>query len=299
MRVTHQMLNQTALEGMQTNLRRLAKIQQQAVTSKRLSSPSDDPFATEQALGFRTFIEQINTSRQSISMTSDWLNATDVTLNDLAELILRAENLALRGASDSLGSDERQALATEIEGMIEEAVAIGNTRHGDNHLFSGFKVDTAPFETARDTNGLITGVTYNGDAGDILHEVEPGTSMVINVRGEPLFTNVIDDLIDLRDTLKSSSVTAADVGINLNNIRLEKDRVFDTQAVLGTKMRRIQSVTSRLEVTEVGLRELLSKAEDADMAEVISQLNQQQFVYHTALAVNGQILRTSLLDFLR
>ena len=54
-----------------------------------------------------------------------------------------------------------------------------------------------------------------------------------------------------------------------------------------------------MEASEVGLRELLSKAEDADMAEVASQLNQQQFVYQTALAVNGQILRTSLLDYLR
>jgi flagellin-like hook-associated protein FlgL len=54
-----------------------------------------------------------------------------------------------------------------------------------------------------------------------------------------------------------------------------------------------------MEAAEVGINELLSKAEDADMPEVVSQLNQQQFTYQTALAVNAQVLRTSLLDFLK
>jgi flagellar hook-associated protein 3 FlgL len=285
---------------MQTNLQRLMKLQKQAVTSKKLNQPGDDPFAVEQALGFRNVINQIEASRQSVSAASDWLAATDNALSQLGELSLRAEELALRGASDSLGAEGRQALATELEEIIEEGIAIGNTRHGDDYLFSGFKVMTAPFEAVRDpVSGLVTSTIYNGDQGSLIREVEPGANMTINVLGDPLFSDIIDSLIDLRNNLQSPSVSATDIGGSLDEIRLQKDKNFDSQAVLGTKARRLQSIASRLETMEIGFRELLSKAEDADMAEVITQLNQQQFVYQTALSVNAQSLKTSLLDFLR
>jgi flagellar hook-associated protein 3 FlgL len=47
------------------------------------------------------------------------------------------------------------------------------------------------------------------------------------------------------------------------------------------------------------MKELLSNAEDADMAEVVTDLNNQKYIYQAALNVNAQVLRTSLLDYLR
>ena len=300
MRVTNQMLNQSALDGMQTNLQRLMKLQKQAVTGKKLQQPGDDPFAVEQALGFRNVINQLETSRHSNAATSDWLTSTDQALSQLGDISLRAEEIALRGASDSLGFEGRQALATELEALIEDSIAIGNTQHGDDYIFSGFKVTTAPFEAVRDPiNGLIVATTYVGDQGSIVREVEPGTDMTINVLGDPLITDVITSLIGLRTNLQSPSASLTNISGDLDKIRLQKDKIFDSQAIVGTKARRLQSIASRFEKMEIGFRELLSKAEDADMAQVISQLNQQQFVYQTTLSVNAQSLKTSLLDFLR
>ena len=298
MRITQQLLNQSALNGMQTNLRRVKTLQEQAVTSKKVNRPEDDPFAVEQTLGFRSRIKASETARQNIAMSQDWLNATDKALGDISDLLTRTRSLALKGASDTMGPDERQALATETEGIIEQAIAIGNTRHGDHYLFAGFQVDTQPF-SRNPATGAITSTTYNGDNGQIVREVEPGTDMVINTPGDPLFTDVFNTVISLRDALQASPFEASDVASVAADLETQLDNVLDVQAATGTKVRRLEATSDRMEASEVGLRELLSKAEDADMAEVASQLNQQQFVYQTALAVNGQILRTSLLDYLR
>ena len=298
MRITQQLLNQSALNGMQTNLRRVKTLQEQAVTSKKVNRPEDDPFAVEQTLGFRSRIKASETARQNIAMSQDWLNATDKALGDISDLLTRTRSLALKGASDTMGPDERQALATETEGIIEQAIAIGNTRHGDHYLFAGFQVDTQPF-SRNPATGAITSTTYNGDNGQIVREVEPGTDMVINTPGGPLFTDVFNTVISLRDALQASPFEASDVASVAADLETQLDNVLDVQAATGTKVRRLEATSDRMEASEVGLRELLSKAEDADMAEVASQLNQQQFVYQTALAVNGQILRTSLLDYLR
>lgn len=300
MRVTQQMLNQTALNGIQTNLRQLQNTQQQAITSKRVSRPEDDPFAVEQALGFRSRLDANKAAQQNIAMSEDWLNATDKALGEMASLLTRTHSLAIKGATETLGADERQALATEIERLLEQAVAIGNTRHGDHSLFSGFQVDKSPFEITRDaTTGLISSVAYNGDTGLIKREIEPGNDLTINVPGNPLFSDSLDTLIDLRDALQAGPFVASDVTAILSDINTNMNNLLNEQAIVGAKTQRLQSTAFRLEEAEMGIRELLSKAEDADMTEVVTQLNQQQFVYQTALAVNGQVLRTSLLDFLR
>lgn len=300
MRITHQILNQTALDGMQTNLQRLAKIQKQAVTSKRVNLPEDDPFAVEQSLGFRRRLEASETTRKNIGLSLDWLNATDKALDDMSSLLSRARMLAVKGANGTLGLEERSAVAVEVDGLLEQAVGIGNTRHGDHYLFSGFQVDTAPFDVTRDvTTDSITATTYNGDTGLINREVEPGTDMAINVLGDPLFSDAFDTLVELRDALQATPFSIDDVTSALDDIKTRLDNVLNMQAAIGTKMSRLESTSQRMEDSEAGFVELLSQAEDADMAEVISQLNQQGFVYQTALSVNGQVLKMSLLDFLR
>ncbi|MCB0209801.1 MAG: flagellar hook-associated protein FlgL [Anaerolineae bacterium] len=298
MRVTQQLLNQSALNGMQNNLRRVKTLQEQAATSKKVNRPEDDPFAVEQTLGFRSRIKASETARKNIAMSQDWLDATDKALGDISDLLTRTRSLALKGASDTLGPDERQALATEVDGIIEQAIAIGNTRHGDHYLFAGFQVDTQPF-SRNPATGSVTSTTYNGDNGQIIREVEPGTDMVINTPGDTLFTNVFNTFINLRNTLQASPFVTSDVASVATDLEDKLDNVLDVQAATGTKIRRLEASADRMEASEVGMRELLSDAEDTDLAEVASQLSQQQFVYQTALAVNGQILRTSLLDYLR
>jgi flagellar hook-associated protein 3 FlgL len=232
-------------------------------------------------------------------MSSDWLNTTDQALSDMNTLLMRGQDLALQGANETLGSDGRQALASEIDGILEEAVALGNTCHGDNYIFSGFKVDQPTFIANHDANGMITSVTYQGDNGQIMREIEPGINMGINVQGDQAFSSIYDTLINLRDTLKANPFAVGDTNAKVTDIQGQMDNLSDLQAAVGTKVRRLENTASRVETAQIGLQELLSKTEDADMAEVISQLNQQQFVYQAALAVNGRTLSMSLLDFLR
>lgn len=296
MRITHQMMNQTAIDGMQANMRRLADIQKQAVTTKRVSRPEDDPFAVEQSLGFRARLQSGEAILHNVAMSTDWLNATDKTLSDMTTVLNRAQDLALRGANDTLGLDERQSLATEVEGLLEQAVALGNNRNGDQYLFSGFQINKAAFSINRDaTTGLISSVTYDGDAGQIQREVEPEVNMAINIQGDSAFSSTFNTLVSLRDALRSNTPVSS----QLDQIQTQRNNILDLQAAVGTKVRRLEATASRVETAQVGLQNLLSKAEDADMAEVISQLNQQQFAYQAALKVTAQTLSMSLLDFLK
>ena len=162
--------------------------------------------------------------------------------------------------------------------------------------------DQPPFAATRDANGRITAVNINppdGIAGQIVRQIEPGVDMVVNVPGDAALSDAFTTLVDLRDALLADPYSQPDVSDKLSDLKDQQDTVLDIQAAVGTKMRRLDSAVDRMENNELGMRELLSKAEDADMAEVVTELQQQQYIYQTALAVNGQVLRTSLLDFIR
>jgi flagellar hook-associated protein 3 FlgL len=174
----------------------------------------------EQSLGFRRRLEASQTTRKNIGLSLDWLNATDKALDDMSSLLSRARMLAVKGANGTLGPDERSAVAVEVDGLLEQAVGIGNTRHGDHYLFSGFQVDTPTFDVTRDvTTDSITATTYNGDTGLINREVEPGTDMAINVFGDPLFSDAFDAFVELRDALQATPFSVDDVTSALDDIK--------------------------------------------------------------------------------
>lgn len=298
MRITQNMIHQMAVDGMQTNLLRLSNTQRQAVTGKRVSRPQDDPFAVEQSLGFRSRIKHGESILRNVALSQDWLNASDKALGDMVGVLTRAQSLALKGANDTLGADERKSVATEVDGILDQAVAIGNVRHGDHYLFSGFQINTRPFQENL-TGGEVTSVTYNGDGGTMLREAEPGTNIAINTPGNPLVGQVFDKLIQLRDALKSPTFSGAAVSALGTDLKTMMNQTLDQQANIGTKLRRLQTTADRVEQGQTGLKSLLSNAEDADMTQVVSDLQQQEFVYKTALSVNARVINVSLLDYLR
>jgi flagellar hook-associated protein 3 FlgL len=110
---------------------------------------------------------------------------------------------------------------------------------------------------------------------------------------------IFDTLISLRDGLQANPFVVGDVTTKVTDLQNHSTNLLDLQAAVGAKIQRLTNTASRVEAAQLGLQELLSKAEDADMAEVISQLNQQQFAYEATLAVNAQTLKLSLLDFLK
>jgi flagellar hook-associated protein 3 FlgL len=299
MRITQQMMSQTALSGMQTNLQRLAEAQKKSVSSKRISLPEDDPFATEQALGYRSNIKEGEYNVDNIDLSLDWVTTTDGALSDTTTLLTRASALALRGGTESLGDDDRKSVASEINGIIEQMVSVANTRNGQYYIFSGFQVNTAPYTVTRDpVTNEITGASYEGDSGSILRQVDGNTTIDINIPGDSLFTNIFTELVNLRESLTTVPFDPDAVSTSMENINNQSDVAIEKQAIIGSKASRLETTKSRLESTIINLRSLDSKAEDADMAEVVTQLQQQQFVYQTALQVNAQITRLSLLDYL-
>ena len=104
-----------------------------------------------------------------------------------------------------------------------------------------------------------------------------------------VFNQLISDLAaDNTDGISSALSRLEDQADNVNAIRAE----------IGVKMNRIELTTNRILDDTVNLKDLLSKNEDADMAEVIMNLKMEEYVYQASLSGGAKIIQPTLVDFI-
>jgi flagellar hook-associated protein 3 len=83
---------------------------------------------------------------------------------------------------------------------------------------------------------------------------------------------------------------------DLDNLR---DRVMSIRSDIGARTNRIELTLNRLENDTVNFTQLMSENEDADMAETIMNLKNEENVYKASLEGGARIIQPTLMDFLR
>lgn len=302
MRVTNRMLVDNVLRNLNNNLRRLQKFQYQQSTGKVVSRPSDDPIRVTQALYMRSALSEQQQHIKNMKDAKSWLDATDTALANASEIIQRAYELAVQGANDTLTKDERNAIADEIDQLIEHLIQVANTTHTGRYIFAGSKTADVPFKYDPDSDKVI----YNGNDGNLDWEVSPGVTMTINLTGKAVFQMGEDEeednslfglMIGLRKALRDND--SEGIQSSITNLQVALDHNLAQRSIAGAKSRRMELAIARAEEAEINTTELLSNLEDIDIAEVNMHLSMQSYVYQAALMTAVKVLQPSLLDFMR
>jgi len=165
-------------------------------------------------------------------------------------------------------------------------------------------------------------VEYQGDSGTKEVEISEGAKLGVTfpgasadgsvgavfgeMSGEPTDFGGVEAfqyLMDLRDSLYKYDDTGGGSKDNIQKGISDIDeilkRINEVRTDLGGRMNRLELAKNRLENININTKELLSKKEDVDMAEAISEMALQQNIYQAALGAGAKILQLSLLDFLR
>ncbi len=137
----------------------LFRTQNQLATGLRFSAPSDDPMRAADAIRLDRHMDVLDQVRRNLESTNAMLAEVESSMQTAVELVTQAHTLALQATGDTATPDERRAVRTEIEAIIEQLVSVGNRKHLGTALFSGHESDRLPFEWGDQ------GVIYHGDDG--------------------------------------------------------------------------------------------------------------------------------------
>jgi flagellar hook-associated protein 3 FlgL len=293
MRVTNKMMAQTVQRNMHMNAQRMNKLHEQMSSGKKASRPSEDAVAVSRSMALDSALARNEQFVRNIDDTLSWLNATDVTLGNVTDLLQRVRELVVFSANDHRSPAEREAVAAEVDQLLNHLVELGNMKYGGRHLFGGFRTTAPPFARTGDT------FNYFGDSGKILHEVSPFATVEANVHGIELFggTAVFDRLVEIRDAIRSGD-TGQLSGTLLGEVDTIMNNVLIQRSLLGARANRLETGRQRFGMEELNIRELRSRVEDVDYARLMTEFKMQESIYQASLATAARVITPTLLQFL-
>ncbi|PWH18097.1 MAG: flagellar hook-associated protein 3 [Anaerolineae bacterium] len=302
MRITQRMMTERAIEYMDENLKRLYQLQEKVASGKEFLRPSDNPSGVTSALNLRSVLKMNNAYLDSAATTESWMSATDFALIQTTQLATRALNLTRQGMTDTLGTEQRNTLAAELDMVLQQVLSVANTNHQGSYIFGGLKTLNPPFALIdSNSDSTLDSVVRNGDNGTIYRLISPNLTVAQNISGYELFPELLEAIMDARDALRNngdpnqfnqlqSAIGALETQIN---------RVNEALTTNGARQREVRLTKDRLEKSQIELKSLLSQKEDVNMTEAISYLQHQQTVYQTVLEVGKRAISAlSLFDLL-
>ncbi len=288
----------STIASVQLSSFRMQKYQEKITTGKEINRASDDPAGARKVLSLRSEGLKLEQYSKNIISSIQSLEFTTSTLNGAADFLARAQELAIQGVNGATDQEGRNAVASEINGILESMLQVANTSRMGRYIFAGTKTTTTPFEVTRNSAGDISGVTYNGNREKIKYPVGPGFSSQVNQPGEEVFmdNNLLASIISLRDNLANGAVTLA-----LDNLGDIKDAYTDVTQFIsksGAVASALEFSDNRIADTKVALQATLGDLEGADLAEIVLKLKEQEGILQAALASGMFMLNTSILDYM-
>ncbi|MDO6564515.1 flagellar hook-associated protein FlgL [Amphritea sp. 1_MG-2023] len=190
MRISTQQQYLTSINNMQQSQTRLASLQEQISTGKKLLNPSDDPVAAAQIVKLERELAQYEKYDDNINVTTRRLEMEETILDDINTAVDRMRELTVQAGSSVLADQDRASISQELYQLTDYVAGLMNTQDSEGeYLFAGSKGSTKPYTEL--SNGRYE---YNGDAGQ--RSIQVGSDLFVpsNDSGQFLFEAVEGDL---------------------------------------------------------------------------------------------------------
>ncbi len=282
---------------------RVEGLQGQIGRGERLSRSSDDPVAASRLRNLMradklSTIDMTNANRANAA-----LSLADAALTNIANTIVRAQELAVQAANGTLTAAQRAGIGTEIAQLHGQLLGLANSRDAAGHaLFGG---ETAGQAYTLDAAG---NAVYVGTASASELPLGDGQSVTRGLTG-PEFLNfsVNGNATDLMATIKAlgdalqggSADPAAAARDALTALDAGLESITTSQTIVGTRLAWIELTTERR--TDMGELRAEEEAEvgGTDIAATVAELQQVMTVLEASQASFAKLARLSLFDAIR
>jgi len=298
MRVTFNAQNRNSTAGLEDSASRLIEFQRQVSTGKRIEKPSDDPSATLGSIGEHAETAAIDQYARATDSVASRLSVVDTVLSDLIMQMERAQVSAASARGSSKTQIQRDAAATDLEGIRDTVFGDLNTSFNGTFVFSGSASTVAPY--TRVGSGPIS--AYAGSTSEMVVDIDQQRAVKIAFNGQ-LVTQGTEpqDIFAEFDDLIAAVRAGDNAGIDAGMQALQRmfERVSTAQGRVGADLRTIDEQKLRLSELRRSSVKRLSSLEDTNMAEAITGMAQADAAYRAALGAVNSVTRMSLMDYLR
>jgi flagellar hook-associated protein 3 FlgL len=299
MRVTDKILQNVFLSNINKISERTYNSETRYLTGKKINKPSDDPVNALNALTLKSRISEYGQYQRNIEESQSILDNTESSIDQINDIYQELSTLAITGTTDAESEFNSTTVASDVNNLIEQIFSLANTKTPSGYLFAGTRSDTAPYQAVRDENGEIVEIKTTGSDGDVVQLIGQNLKMKVNVNGEDLFEkngNLFELALNLRDNLRSGEIQS--VKDSLSDFNSATSKIINIQSEIGSKINRVDSAATRIELDLKNFKEFLSNIEDIDSATAIVEYQQDLNSLQSALEAGSRLVQPKLIDFL-
>jgi flagellar hook-associated protein 3 FlgL len=291
MRVTDKMIFQNAAANAAKSRDRAQTALEQVSTGMRVVHPGDDPTVAALMVRGQQTIDRMSAIGQNASRAGDEVDAADSSLQSLTDVLARARELAVQMGNDSYSAADRQGAATEVDGLVQQAVTLMNANVNGRYIFGGNKDQTAPFDTAGN---------YTGDTAVRQVEVAPGVLEDSSVRADVAVKGVGGG-VDLFATLQSLSTALKTnngdaIRGSLTDLGTATTQVTSTLAQVGSMGDAFAIAQTLAKSTSDATTKNVANQSESDVIESSSQLALANSALNATLTAAAQSFNLSLVN---
>jgi flagellar hook-associated protein 3 FlgL len=298
MRTTFNSQFRDGAAGIEAATQRIIEAQRQVSTGKKLNKISDDPAGAANAIAERNALGAVEQYERTSQNVGSRLTVVDTVLDDIIAKLSKVQQVALVGRGTPKTQVERDAAGAELRGLKSALLDNLNATFQGTFLFSGANSTTPPYTEGG--GGVVA--AYAGSATELGVDIGDGRSVTIAFDGNTIAQGAdAQHIFDSMDDLITAVVAGDEPNITAGVQAIERafQRATSAQSVLGNDMHEIDTQKLRLQQMKLSGTERLSKLEEANMAEAITNMTNAEAAYQAALGAVSTATRASLLDYLK
>ncbi|MFH1278939.1 MAG: flagellin [Candidatus Eisenbacteria bacterium] len=233
-RINTNMSALNALKALRDTNSKLTVHQLRLATGKRINSAGDDPAGLVFAKRLESRIRGLETARNNVGDAQNLIATAEGGLQDISEILLTMKEKILQAANDTIGSEERAAVESQLDDLAAEINDIvTTTTWGSNVLLDGtftgkqFQVGEASTDTFSfgiSQSHTAAGLTVADGDLDVTTSAAASTSLSnVNTAISTLNTS----LQTLGSTQFRVGIKEANISVAINNQLAAHSRVFN------------------------------------------------------------------------
>lgn len=146
LRIANQYLYDDVIGNIQASYRELARLQNQLSTQKLFAKPSEAPITANQAIRLERNLSEIKQYAKNVASGTDLLTYSDQIAGQIRALVSEAAAKSAQGLNVTTEDDGRVAIASELQGIMDSVLSLGNSTMAGRAVFGGTNYTAAPFE---------------------------------------------------------------------------------------------------------------------------------------------------------
>lgn len=301
MRVTNSNMTNRYIQNMQSNSKRLDKINKQLSSQSVINKVSDDPYKAIQAINLKNEISNVEKLNSNSTEILGWAEHTDGTLDTIGSTISEIKTLLL-SVNSGAQETEIKSIQKEIIEKTKQISELFNATYGGQNIFSGSATGDKAVEIATPaTGGIIIQKTATANNDSLKCEISPGVSITYNITVDEVTNNG-----ELFDTLNEAISIFNTMPINMDKLNKLQDKldssinlILDARSTTGAKMNSIENMRENNTANLEKMTETLSIIKDVDVVEKSVELKAAELAYSASLQVGVKLLQNTILDYIR